>query len=92
MESLNINPNWRYASREVKFWKLDYRLFFFLIIFLVHMRMYTLYMIMGVALILWIIEMKYGYTLNAVFRRISCFLSGKFKPNVSLRRRNRTDR
>ena len=92
MDSINIDTNWRYASRRVKLWKLDYRLLFFLIIFLAHMRLYTLYLIMGVALILWIIEFKYNYTLNAVFRRISCFLSGKFKPNVSHRRRNRTDR
>lgn len=89
---LLINPNWRYASRTIKFWKFDYRIFFFLIIFLLHMRLYTLYLILAVAVFLYIIEVKYSYTLVSVFRRLSCFIAGKYKPSVSERRRNRTDR
>lgn len=89
---INLNPNWRYASRSVKFWKLDYRLILFFLLFLLHMRMSTLYFVSGVAIILAFLEFKYEYRVEAAFKRLFCFISGKEKPNVSLRRRNRTDR
>lgn len=92
MDNIELPSTWRYASRKVRFIKFDYRLFYFFILFLFHMSYATLYLIGAAAIIMFIIEVKYKYTLEAAFRRLSCFVSGKFKSSVSARRMNRGDK
>lgn len=89
---INLNPNWRYASRPVKALIFDYRLLYFVLFMLFSFAMWKFYLFLAVAIFLYIVEKKYEYKLNAVFLRVSCFLAGKFKPAIAARRRNRSDR
>ena len=83
---------WRYSSKTTKFFIFDYRLLLFFTLFLLHMRLWTAFIAIISVVSLYIIEVVFQYQLPSALRRLNCFLSGKFKPNVSNRRRTRTDR
>ena len=89
---MNDNSVWRYSSRTAKFFVFDYRLLFFLILFFLHMRFWTAVITIIVILTLYIVEVVFQYQITAALRRVNVFITGKFKPNVSNRRRTRTDR
>jgi hypothetical protein len=68
--------HWFHIAKPVKFIFVDYRASIFVIIFFLHMRLYTLVLLIFIFVVLWILEMNKLSLVNA-FKRLRTFLAGK---------------
>lgn len=66
---------WFHSAKPVKFIFIDYRASIFVIIFFLHMRMYTFFLLIFIFMVLWILEM-YKLSLVNAFKRLRTFLAG----------------
>ncbi len=67
---------WFHSAKPVKFIMVDYRAAIFVIIFFLHMRFYTFFLLIFIFVILCILEM-YKLSLINALKRIRAFLAGK---------------
>ncbi len=67
---------WFHSAKPVKFIMVDYRAAIFVIIFFLHMRFYTFFLLIFIFVILCILEM-YKLSLINALKRIRSFLAGK---------------
>lgn len=67
---------WFHSAKPVKFIFIDYRASIFVIIFFLHMRMYTFFLLIFIFMVLWILEM-YKLSLVNALKRLRTFLAGK---------------
>lgn len=71
--------HWRNTMKPVRFFKFDARAGFFLIVLLVHARLWTLGLTTLVFLIFWILERK-GLSFSAAVRAIRAWFVGPYRP------------
>jgi hypothetical protein len=67
---------WFHSAKPVKFIMVDYRAAIFVIIFFLHMRLYTFFLLIFIFVILCILEM-YKLSLINALKRLRSFLAGK---------------
>jgi hypothetical protein len=84
-----LNPIWRYSGRRPKFVILDYRLFLLMFILIFNPSLAKVLFILGVGLLLYFIEIKMGFTLEKIFRKLRVKIVGKYRPAMSERRKRR---
>lgn len=70
--------HWRDSARPVVFFFIDYRAAFPLLIFLVHIRMWTFIFAVGAITFFYLIE-KYGFTVAVFGRWFRSFIAGPRK-------------
>lgn len=67
---------WFHSAKPVKFIFIDYRASLFVIIFFLHMRLYTFFLLIFIFMVLWILEM-YKLSLVNALKRLRTTLAGK---------------
>lgn len=67
---------WFHSAKPVKFIMVDYRASIFVIIFFLHMRLYTFFLLIFIFVILCILEM-YKLSLINALKRLRSFIAGK---------------
>lgn len=83
--------HWRNTMKPVRFFMLDARAGFFIILLLVHARIWTLVLMITVNAIFWILERK-GLSFMSAIRAIRLWLIGNYRPAwVYTRRRKFLD-
>ena len=70
--------HWRDTSRTVVFWMIDYRAAFPLLLFLVHIRLWT-FMVAVVTTIFFAMLEKYGFTVGVFGRFLRSYIAGPRK-------------
>lgn len=70
---------WFHSAKPIRIFIVDYRLTIFLLLFLVHMRLWTFGLFMGMVIFFAILE-AFNLDLNNAFKKLRCTLSGKHKP------------
>ena len=70
--------HWRDSARNVTLWFVDFRATFPLLIFLLHIRVWT-FIVAIVFMSFFIVIQYYGFTLNVFLRWIRSFLAGPRK-------------
>lgn len=70
--------HWRDSARNVRLWIVDFRACFPLLLFLLHIRVWTLIVALTFMLFFTTIQ-YYGFTLNVFLRWIRAFLAGPRK-------------
>ncbi len=71
--------HWRNTMKPVRFFQFDARAGFFIILVLVHARLWTLGLTIAVSLIFWILERK-GLSFAAAIRAIRMWFVGPNRP------------
>ncbi|MCD8524470.1 MAG: IcmT/TraK family protein [Gammaproteobacteria bacterium] len=69
---------WRDTGRSARFFFVDYRAAFPLLLFLLHIKLWTFFLAIAVVLCLYGLE-RYGYTVPVFFRIFRCWLAGSCK-------------
>ena len=70
--------NWRDSARNVRFWIVDYRASFPLLIMLVHIRLWT-FMIAIVCMVFFAGLERYGFTVAVFSRWLRSYIAGPRK-------------
>lgn len=70
-----IESNWRDSARTARFFMIDAKSAFPLLIFLVHIKFWTFYLALGITVFFGIIE-HYGLSALVVWRLVRCFFAG----------------
>lgn len=70
--------HWRDSARTVRLWFLDYRACFPLLVFLVHIRLWTFILALIATLFFAALE-RYGFTLIVFVRWLRLFIAGPRK-------------
>jgi intracellular multiplication protein IcmT len=78
MGTPRIAAHWRDSARIPRFFVIDGRAAFPMLIFLVHMRWWTFYATFGVTAFFGLVE-HYGYTVTVFLRLFRTALAGKVK-------------
>ena len=71
--------HWRNTARPARFFMLDARACLVVLLFLVHVRLWTFLLMMSVFLLLGILE-RFGMTIPVALRRIRLFFIGPYRP------------
>ena len=71
--------HWRNTMKPVRFFQFDVRAGFFIILVLVHARLWTFALMLVVNLIFWILERK-GLSFAAALRSVRLWLVGPYRP------------
>ena len=83
--------HWRNTMKPTRFFQFDARSAIFLMLVLVHARLWTLELMIGVMLIFWILERK-GLSYQAAMRAMRVWLIGNYRPAwIYTRRRKMLD-
>lgn len=75
----NTYNHWRNTARPVRFFAVDYRAGIFVFIFMMHIRLWTFLMLIGVVGVLWFLE-KRGLTMPLAMRRLRIWFIGNYRP------------
>lgn len=75
----NAYSHWRNTARPARFFAIDARACLVVFLFLVHIRMWTLVLMIGVLIAATIME-RYGMTLPVMLRRVRVFFVGHKRP------------
>lgn len=67
---------WFHSAKPVKFIFIDYRASIFVIIFFLHMRMSTFFLLIFIFMVLWILEINKLSLVNAL-KRLRSIMAGK---------------
>jgi len=78
MAARRISAHWRDSGRIPRFFIVDARSFYPLILFLMHVRLWTFMVALIVALFFGLIE-HYGYSMTVFLRMLRTFFAGKVK-------------
>ncbi len=78
-EEEGVGWHWRNTMKPARFFILDGRAVFFVVLLLLHARPWTLYLLIGVAVILWILERR-GLSFAAALRSVRVWFIGKYRP------------
>lgn len=85
------NWHWRNTMKPVRFFRFDARIGIFLVLVLVHARLWTLGLFVIMLLIFWALERK-GLVFNAALRAARSWMTGPNRPGwVWYRRRKMRD-
>ena len=83
--------HWRNTMKPVRFFIFDARAVFFLVLVLIHARLWTLGLMIFVSCIFWLLERK-GLSFAAATRAMRLWLIGNYRPAwVYTRRRKMLD-
>jgi intracellular multiplication protein IcmT len=83
--------HWRNSMKPVRFFALDARVSFFLLLFLLHMRPWTFGLFWVVCFLFWFLERK-GLTFDASMRSFRTWIIGRNRPGwLWIRRRRMID-
>lgn len=80
--------HWRNAMRTVRFFSVDARAAIFLFFFLLHMRLWTLGLIIFAMLLFYFLE-RLGLSFSAAFRAFRSWLFGEYRPALIWTRRSK---
>ncbi|MBU6235867.1 MAG: IcmT/TraK family protein [Alphaproteobacteria bacterium] len=80
--------HWRNSMKPVRFFALDARVALFALLFIIHMRPWTLGLFCLVCILFWILERK-GLTFDAAIRSFRTWLLGRERPGYLWIRRRR---
>lgn len=80
--------HWRNTMKPVRFFNFDARACFFLMLVLVHARLWTLYLLIGVMIIFWLLERK-GLLFAPALRACRVWIVGKYRPAWIFTRRRK---
>lgn len=69
---------WRDSARSARFFFMDYRAAFPLLLFLLHIRLWTFCLALVVMFCLYALE-RYGYNVPVFLRLVRCWLAGPRK-------------
>ncbi len=69
---------WRDTARSARFFFVDYRAAFLLLLFLLHIRVWTFFLAIFAVLCLYGLE-RYGFTVPVFLRILRCWLAGPRK-------------
>lgn len=83
--------HWRNTMKIVRFFHFDARAGFFLVLLVVHARLWTLYLLISVMFVFWLLERR-GLTFPAALRAVRLWLIGPTRPGwIWTRRRKLLD-
>jgi len=86
-----MDLHWRNTQKVARFFSLDARAFFFLFIFMIHIRLWTLITVIVAMLVFWIMERR-GLTFEASLRTFRVWILGPRRPaTLFTQRRNWVD-
>lgn len=74
-----VNWHWRNTMKPVRFFQFDARVGVFILLLLVHFRVWTLCLMIGVFFVFWILERK-GLSFAAAIRALRMWFIGKNRP------------
>lgn len=80
--------HWRNTMKPVRFFNFDARASFFLILVLMHARLWTLLLMITVMTIFWILERK-GLSFAAAMRALRLWFIGPYRPAFVYTRRRK---
>jgi intracellular multiplication protein IcmT len=80
--------HWRNTMKTVRFFNFDARAGLMLVLVLVHARLWTLYMLIGVMLLFYVLERK-GLTFPAALRAARVWVIGPNRPGWIFTRRRK---
>ena len=83
-----MDIHWRNTQKPARFFILDARAFLAFLFFLVHMRLWTLYVVIAIMFFFWLME-RFGLTFEASLRAVRCWFLGQNRPANSRRARRR---
>jgi intracellular multiplication protein IcmT len=78
----NSYNHWRNTARPVRFFTIDYRAGAFLFLFLMHIRLWTFLLMLGVMFVLFILERR-GLSFNLAMRRLRVWFLGPVRPALA---------
>lgn len=78
MARIPTEPHWRDSARNARFFMVDARAAFTLLLFLLHIRVWT-FVLAAATMIFFTILEHYGFTLTAFGRWLRSFLAGPHK-------------
>ena len=78
-EETGVTWHWRNTMKPVRFFMFDARVSFFILLVLVHARLWTLGVMVFVCIIFWILERK-GLSFAAACRAVRAWLFGTDRP------------
>ncbi len=73
------SSHWRNTARPARFFSVDARACLVVLLFIVHIRLWTLLLMIGVLVLCAIME-RFGMTLPVAFRRVRLFFIGNYRP------------
>lgn len=79
--SFKEDTHWRDSARQARFFMIDARAAFPLLIFLMHIRMWTFVLAITTMCFFALLE-KFGFTLVIFFRWLRSFLAGPYKTST----------
>ena len=74
-----VRWHWRNTMKPVRFFMLDGRIVFFVVLVLLHARPWTIYLLFGVGVIFWILERR-GLSFAAALRALRLWFIGINRP------------
>jgi intracellular multiplication protein IcmT len=80
--------HWRNTMKPVRFFQFDARAGFFIILVLMHARIWTVALMIGVLFIFWILERK-GLSFAAAMRALRSWFIGNYRPAWAYTRRRK---
>lgn len=80
--------HWRNSMKPVRFFALDARVALFFLLFLVHMRPWTLGLFVVMCVLFWVLERK-GLTFDAAIRSFRTWILGANRPGLLWHRKRR---
>lgn len=80
--------HWRNSMKPVRFFQFDARAGFFVVLVLVHARLWTLMLMLSILIFFWILERK-GLSFSAALRSFRFWLVGAYRPAWIWTRRRR---
>jgi intracellular multiplication protein IcmT len=78
----NSYNHWRNTARPVRFFNVDYRAGIFVFLFLMHMRLWSFLVLLGVIGLLWFLERR-GLTMPLAMRRLRIWFIGNYRPALA---------
>ena len=70
--------HWRDSARTVRFWIVDYRACFSLMIFIFHIRLWT-FLLAIIAIIFFVMIERFGFTVSVFGRWLRSYIAGPRK-------------
>lgn len=80
--AFNSYNHWRNTARPVRFFNIDYRAGIFVFMFMMHIRLWTFLVLIGVIVGLLILERR-GLSFNLALRRMRLWFIGKSRPALA---------
>jgi intracellular multiplication protein IcmT len=80
--------HWRNTMKPVRFFQFDARAGLFIVLVLVHARLWTLFLMIGVNIVFWILERK-GLSFASALRALRVWFIGKNRPGWIYSRRRK---